>query len=180
MTRAANGFSPARGILLALLSTLSAAPSWADTLVGTVVGVSDGDTVTVLVDGHREVHVRIAGIDAPEKRQPFGQAAKKLMSDCSFGKPASIEWKKLDRYGRTVGKLTVAGTDCGLQQIEAGLAWHYKAYEREQTPDDRLAYGTAEKAARTAGKGLWSDAAPQPPWEFRRLAKHGADPKSLP
>lgn len=107
-------------------------PAIADTLVGKVVAVADGDTVTVLTDEHRQVKVRIAGIDAPEKSQAFGQAAKKAMSDCAFGKQAGVEWKKLDRYRRTIGKLTVDGVDCGLRQIELGLAWHYKAYEREQ------------------------------------------------
>ncbi|SEA52096.1 thermonuclease family protein [Acidovorax soli] len=139
----------------------------ADTLDGKVVGVSDGDTVTLLTAEHRQIKIRIAGIDAPEKAQAFGQAAKKAMSACAFGKAASVEWKKLDRYGRTIGQLSVDGVDCGLRQVELGLAWHYKAYEREQAPTDRQAYAEAEKAAKEAGKGLWSDPKPQPPWEFR-------------
>lgn len=117
MTRATHGLPALRSILLALLAGAVGAPSLADTLVGKVVGVSDGDTVTVLVDDHRQVHIRIAGIDAPEKRQPFGQAAKKAMSDCSFGKEVVVGWKKIDRYGRTIGKLVVDGVDCGLRQI---------------------------------------------------------------
>ena len=70
--------------------------------------------------------MRIAGIDAPEKKQAFGQRSKQAMSDCAFGKDVEIEWKKLDRYGRTIGKVVGDGVDCGLRQIELGMAWHYK------------------------------------------------------
>ena len=94
------------------------------------------------------------------------------MSDCAFGKAARVEWKKLDRYGRTIGKLSVDGVDCGLRQIEMGLAWHYKAYEHEQHPADRQAYSDAEKTASEARKGLWIDPQPQPPWEFRHAQRN--------
>lgn len=144
-----------------------ASPALADTLQGKVIGVSDGDTVTVLTIERRHVKIRIAGIDAPEKKQAFGQASKEGMSDCAFGKPVEVEWSKLDRYGRTIGKIHASGIDCGLRQIEMGLAWHYKAYEREQIPEDRLAYARAETIAKEAGKGLWRDKSPVPPWEFR-------------
>lgn len=151
----------------AMVAALLAWPAAADTLEGKVVGVSDGDTVTLLTSENRQVKVRIEGIDAPEKSQPFGKVAKKAMSDCAFGKQADVEWKKLDRYGRTIGKLTVSRVDCGLRQIELGLAWHYKAYEREQALADRKAYAEAEKTAKDAHRGLWIDAQPIPPWEFR-------------
>ena len=156
-------------ISAALASTLTpfAAPALAATLYGQVVGVSDGDTVTVLVDGHSQVHVRIAGIDAPEKRQPYGQRSKQLMSDCAFGKEVAVEWKKIDRYGRTVGKVVSKGVDCGLRQIELGMAWHYKTYAKDQSREDREAYAEAEERARAKGRGLWSDADPVPPWQYR-------------
>ncbi|MBB4843193.1 endonuclease YncB(thermonuclease family) [Paucibacter oligotrophus] len=155
----------------AIAALIVAFTAHAETVTGKVIGVADGDTVTVLTEGPRQVKVRIAGIDAPEKGQAFGQAAKKVMSDCAFGQVASVDWKKLDRYGRAIGKLTVDSIDCGLRQIELGLAWHYKAYEREQTPADRSAYAEAENAARLASTGLWIDARPTPPWEFRRIAE---------
>jgi endonuclease YncB( thermonuclease family) len=138
----------------------------ANTLEGIVVGVADGDTVTILLD-RREVKVRVAGIDAPEKKQPFGQRSKQTMSDCAFGKPSQVDWDKTDRYGRTVGKVTVEGVDCGLRQIELGLAWHYKTYAKEQTPIDREAYGRAEERAQADRLGLWTDPNPMPPWEYR-------------
>lgn len=99
----------------------------ADVLEGNVVGISDGDTLTVLVDRH-QVKVRVAGIDAPEKKQPYGQRSKEHLSDCSFGKSVTVEWSKTDRYGRTIGKVTSNGVDCGLRQVQDGLAWFYKAY----------------------------------------------------
>lgn len=151
--------------LLALLVSCAQAA----TLEGKVVSISDGDTLTVLVDG-REVKVRVAGIDAPEKKQAFGQRSKEHLSDCSFDKAVSVEWSKTDRYGRTIGKVLADGVDCGLRQIELGMAWHYKAYAKEQTPVDRTAYADAESQASARKVGLWSGSHPTPPWEFRHPA----------
>lgn len=164
--------------LIAFSALLVAGHAQADTLVGKVVSVLDGDTVTVLTDAHHPVEIRVAGIDAPERRQAFGQAAKKAMSDCAFDKRASVDWRKLDRYGRTVGKLMVEGVDCGLRQIELGLAWHYKAYEREQSLADRSAYAAAESDAKSAQRGLWIDAQPTPPWVFRHSAEERGQARS--
>ncbi len=151
----------------ALLASLGTAH--ADVLEGKVVGVTDGDTVTLLVD-RREVKVRVAGIDAPEKKQPFGQRSKEHLSDCAFGKAVLIEWSKTDRYGRIIGKILSSGVDCGLRQIELGMAWHYKAYAKEQSATDRAAYSEAESQAMTRKAGLWGDSHPTPPWEFRHPA----------
>ncbi len=140
----------------------------ADVLVGRVVGVSDGDTVTVL-DGDRVQHkVRLAGIDAPESHQAYGGRSKQHLSSLVFSQDVQVEWHKLDRYGRLVGKILVGGVDANLRQVEAGLAWHYQQYHREQSPADREAYASAERRARDARFGLWADAAPVPPWDFRR------------
>lgn len=143
----------------------------AETFSGKVVGVKDGDTVVVLVD-RREVVVRVSGIDAPEKKQPFGERSKQAMSDCAFSKQSSVDWNKTDRYGRTIGKITVDGFDCGLHLIEMGLAWHYKTYATEQPENDRAAYALAEVDARSARAGLWADADPKPPWTFRHPSAH--------
>ena len=124
--------------------------------------------MTLLTTERRQVKIRVAGIDAPEKKQSFGMAAKKALSDCAFGKQAIIEWHKVDLYGRTIGKLTADGVDCGLRQVELGLAWHYIAYAREQTAADRQAYANAHVNAKAARKGLWIANNPMPPWEFRR------------
>lgn len=140
----------------------------ADTLIGKVVGVADGDTITVL-DGQQAQHkVRLMGIDCPEKAQPFGQNAKQSLSDLVFGRSVNVEWQKLDRYERVVGKVLVSGQDANLEQVRRGLAWHYKKYEREQEPLDRAIYAQAEIEARMGNRGLWSDPSPIPPWDWRK------------
>lgn len=140
--------------------------AFADTLNGKVVAILDGDTITVLRD-REQTRVRIAGIDAPEKKQAFGQRSKQAMSDCAFGKEVAVEWKKLDRYGRTIGKVIADGVDCGLRQVELGMAWHYKVYAKEQSRGDREAYAAAEDQAKADRRGLWADPDPVPPWEYR-------------
>ena len=84
-----------------------------------------------------------------------------------------VEWSKLDRYGRVIGKVVLGSEDVCLAQVRAGLAWHYKAYEREQTPVDRERYAQAEKEARASKRGLWRDPGPTPPWDFRHSRKPG-------
>lgn len=153
---------------LCVITLLAPVICWGDSFSGRVVGVSDGDTVTVLVGGRDQVRVRLSGIDAPEKKQPFGQSAKEKMSDLVYGRDVAVEWEKKDRYGRTVGAVLVSGQDAGLELLRAGLAWHYKKYQSEQTMDDRNRYSTAEDAARRKRLGLWSDPAPSPPWEWRK------------
>jgi endonuclease YncB( thermonuclease family) len=151
----------------ALLTTLGHAH--ADLLEGKVVGVTDGDTITVLAN-NREIKIRVAGIDAPEKKQAFGPRSKEHLSVCAFGKSVAVERSKTDRYGRTIGKVTSDGVDCGLRQIELGMAWHYKAYAKEQTAIDRAAYSKAESQSMARKSGLWSEPHPIPPWEFRHPA----------
>ncbi len=153
--------------ILVLALTCTAA-----TIEGRVVGVADGDTITLLDPSHKQYKVRLSGIDAPEKSQPFGQRSKESLSSLVFGKPVAVETDKQDRYRRNIGKVLVDGLDANLEQINRGMAWHYKAYAREQPSVDREAYSNAEKASKAARRGLWADAAPVPPWEYR----HGAIP----
>ena len=152
--------------LLFLFLCLSICVQAAD-LRGRVVAVSDGDTVTVLDAERHQYKVRLAGIDAPEKAQAFGQASKISLSDQIFGREVAVSWEKKDRYGRIIGKISVDQRDVCLEQIRRGMAWHYKQYARDQAPDDRGAYAEAEVAARAARAGLWHDLAPVPPWEWR-------------
>jgi endonuclease YncB( thermonuclease family) len=132
------------------------------------VGVADGDTITVLGAGNQQTRIRLQGIDAPESRQAFGQASKRNLSDLIFGRQVVVEYEKTDQYGRTLGKVLTGGRDVNLEQVKAGLAWHYKYYQDEQPPDDRRLYAAAETEARSARRGLWADATPVPPWDFRR------------
>ena len=93
--------------------------------------------------------------------------AKQYLSDLVFGKTVILEGDKVDRYGRTVAKVLLNGRDVNLAQIAAGMAWHYKKYEREQSSNDRMLYGAEELDARAARRGLWEDPQPVAPWDWR-------------
>ena len=152
--------------LILLLGWISI-PVFADHLTGKVVGVSDGDTVTFLETDHTRNKIRLSGIDAPEKKQPYGQASKEHLSKLCFGKEAIVDWHKHDKYGRVVGQVFCDGKDVGLEQIRAGMAWWYQRYAKEQHPEDRSTYERAEKDARVQRVGLWRDENPTAPWEYR-------------
>ena len=147
-------------------------------ITGKVVGVSDGDTITVLDASKTQHKIRLEGIDAPEKAQPFGNRSKEHLSDQVFGKQVEVQSNKTDKYGRTVGKVLINGKDANLEQIRAGFAWHYKEYQKEQSSSDRVAYSNAESFARTARSGLWSDPKPMAPWEWRHGGKDEPTAKS--
>ena len=140
----------------------------AATLVGQVVGVTDGDTITVLDATRTQYKIRLAGIDAPEKKQAYGNASKKSLSDLVYEKVVSIDYQKEDRYGRIIGKVHVGGVDANLVQVQRGLAWFYKKYQNEMVLDDRLDYLHAQEAAEKAGIGLWADDNVVAPWDFRK------------
>ncbi|MFM7320492.1 MAG: thermonuclease family protein [Armatimonadota bacterium] len=135
----------------------------AEVVSGKVVSVADGDTITVLAPGNRQVKVRLDGIDAPESRQDYGQRAKQAASDLVFGKQVSVDIRTRDRYGRSVGVVRVGGTDVNTALVEGGWAWWYRQYAPGNTVLSR-----AESSARAAKRGLWASSAPVPPWEFRR------------
>jgi len=164
-------------MLLALATFALAAQGHAETFIGTVVGVTDGDTIKL--HAGEQLKIRLSGIDAPERKQPFGQASKQHLSDLAFQRQAKADCYKKDRYRRWICNVYVAepgceASDCpltydtGLAQVKAGLAWWYRKYAREQTPEDQALYEKAEDEARTAGVGLWSEAGALPPWEWRR------------
>lgn len=140
-------------------------------LQGRIIGVLDGDTVDLLTQGKELVRVRLSGIDAPEKRQAFGNAAKKALSDLAFDRQVRVDGGKRDRYGRFIGKILLNGTDVNLQMVNRGYAWHYVKYEKEQMLEDRLIYRAAEALAKSRRLGLWDDKDPVAPWEFRAARK---------
>lgn len=160
--------------LLGLLLLTSTAAQ-AATLSGRVVGVADGDTITVLDSQERTYKIRLSGIDAPEKAQAFGQVSKQSLSDLVYGKHVTVVWDKEDRYKRIVGKVLLAGADANLKQVARGLAWHYKKYANEQTPEDAKNYADTENAARVQRLGLWSDAHASPPWDWRKKKRARAN-----
>ena len=168
-------------LLTALTSLATAAPA-PNVLEARVVGVTDGDTVTVLDSNKVQHKIRLAGIDAPEKDQPFGSRSKQSLSNAVMGKDVRVEWSKQDRYGRLVGKVWVTPIDLpcartaepcpktldvNLAQLTVGLAWHYKEYAKEQSEEDRHRYAFAEQEARARRAGLWSEPDPTPPWDYR-------------
>lgn len=154
--------------LLILLTIGCSSLTHASTLVGHVVGVTDGDTITVLDATKTQYKIRLAGIDAPEKKQPFGNVSKKSLSDLVFDKVVSIQYDKEDRYGRIVGKVMINGADVNLEQVKRGLAWWYKKYQKEQSVQDRLDYLHAQESAEASGVGLWVDNDAVAPWDFRK------------
>ena len=143
----------------------------AETITGRVVRIADGDTVTVLDGTNTQHRIRLQGIDAPESHQAFGTQSKKSLSDLIFDKDVTVIYDKTDQYGRLVGKILFKGTDINLEQVKAGMAWHYKEFEREQSPEERESYARAQSEARNARRGLWADPNPIEPGEFRRDEK---------
>lgn len=176
-----------RLVLAALFLLLSTAAAAAE-LRGKVIAVADGDTLTILDDTHQQHRIRISGIDAPERRQPYGDRAKQHLVRLAHGKSVLVVWHKRDRYGRIVGIVLAAQCarsacphtlDIGLEQIKAGLAWHYTRYAREQEPAERLAYAMVEREARARRTGLWQEHAPVPPWDYRGSRYSRASPPAI-
>jgi len=140
----------------------------ADELRGRVVSVSDGDTITLLDAAKQQHRVRLYGIDAPERGQPFADRSRQHLSKWLHGQEVIVDWHKRDQYGRLVGVVLAFGHDIGLEQVRAGMAWWYRDYAKEQQPESRQSYELAEQEARRMKRGLWSGPEPVPPWEWRR------------
>lgn len=143
-------------------------PLLAQTLNGRVVGVSDGDTLTLLV-ARQSYKIRLAQIDAPEKGQPFGERSRQSLAELVFGQEVSVEVEAEDRYKRLVGTIRRNGSNINLQQVQRGMAWVYVQYAHDA---EML---VAEQQARAARRGLWSQRDPQPPWQWRRQQKKAND-----
>jgi len=145
-----------------LIILLFVTTSFAATFTGKVIRVLDGDTIEVLINKD-PVRIRLADIDCPEKKQPFGQAAKKYVLKIAAQKIVTVESKTKDRYGRTIGEVFLPnGDSLNRLLIRDGYAWHYKKYSK----DESLA--KLENKARKHKVGLWQDKNPIAPWEWRR------------
>ena len=139
---------------------------FAQVISGKVVKIADGDTFTLLVNNHDQVKVRLDGIDAPEKKQAFGNKAKQYLSSMIWGTAVTVKVLKKDRYGRSIGKVSTSRfKDVNLEMIKAGYAWHYKEYNDDKT------YASAEVSARKNKKGLWQDKNPVKPQDFRKIKR---------
>ncbi|MBX3289567.1 MAG: thermonuclease family protein [Acidobacteria bacterium] len=133
---------------------------------GRVVLIPDGDQVAIRTKEGKGYTVRIQGIDAPEGDQSFGKKARGKLSDMVLNKDVKVIVLRRDRNDRYVGSVYHNGQDVGLKMLESGMAWHYRSSSSEQAADVRARYARAELKARNDRKGLWSENAPIPPWEF--------------
>jgi endonuclease YncB( thermonuclease family) len=146
-------------------------------ITGRVVAVVDGDTIKVLDADNTEYKVRLTGIDAPERGQPYNSASRKHLASLVAGKEVFVESYKQDIYGRDLGKVWVQPSDCpscgktldaNYAQVLAGMAWWYRYYSKEQSVEDRGRYESAENEAKARGWGLWADPDPINPYEWRK------------
>lgn len=139
------------------------------TLVCLVIAITDGDTLKVRCGdpgAYQQITIRLGAIDAPEKKMPFGQRSKQALSELCYQVQATVSPQTKDRYGRMVADVSCAGKDVGAEQVRTGMAWVYDKYAK--------GYGhlyPLQTAARAAHAGLWSEASPQPPWEWRHQAR---------
>ncbi|TJZ75694.1 thermonuclease family protein [Chitiniphilus eburneus] len=138
-----------------------------ETVSGRVVGVADGDTLTVLDDTLHEHKVRLAYIDAPEKAQAFGDVAKWRLSALVYGRAVRAEVIETDRYGRAVARIWQDDQDINLVLVREGMAWHYRQFTRGQSDAEFAQYQDAETGARATHAGLWQGRRPQAPWDYR-------------
>ena len=160
-----------RLLLLLFVSAVAISMANPSVIVGKVVGVSDGDTFTLL-QNNQQIRIRIDAIDAPEKGMPYSKSSKKYLSALCFGKIVKVNSVKVDRYGRTVARITLPnGKDVSTEMIRAGLAWHYKAYSTDKI------LSNLEIQARKNKVGLWKDNRPMAPWEVRKLHRKGISTK---
>ena len=150
--------------ILLLAACLSSAATLPD-IEGRVVGVHDGDTITLLTADKTQIKIRLEGIEAPESKQAFGNRAKQELSGLIFDKQVVIKNHGVDLYGRTLGRIICGNLDVNLEMVKRGMAWHFLKYSKEKALAD------AEKEASEAKRGLWADKKPVPQWEYRKAKK---------
>lgn len=138
----------------------------AELLSGTVTSVHDGDTITLHTEAGTK-KIRLAGIDAPEIKQPYGIESRDALRQDVLNRTVTVDTTKLDKYGRSVGKVLIDDEDINLKQVTRGLAWVYTGYIKELHQQDQLLYIAAEKAANDARIALWSRLEPVSPWVWR-------------
>lgn len=159
---------PAKILLFfGLPALLVARLAYGELLTGTVSLVYDGDTITLRTDASVK-QVRLAGIDAPELKQPFGTESRDALKKDLLNQQVTVDTEKQDKYGRSVGKVLLNGEDVNLKQVSRGLAWVYVKYMPELTAEDRLSYKRAQESAEQSKLGLWAQDAPEEPWNFRK------------
>jgi endonuclease YncB( thermonuclease family) len=154
----------ATAVITAMVATF---PLDAAEITGRVVGITDGDTLTVLTGERRPEKIRLSDIDTPESNQPYGTRSRQALAELAFQKSVRVVVRDTDRYGRTIGRLYVGAADVNKEMVRQGAAWVYRQYNRDPS---LLA---VEAEARAAKRGLWAlpEAERTPPWEWRRMAQ---------
>lgn len=147
-----------------LAALLLAVPVAATELKGLVVGITDGDTLTLLTPDKRQTKVRLADIDTPERRQPYGTRARQALAELAYRKSVQVTVEDTDRYGRAIGQVQAGRKDVNAEMVRLGAAWVDRRYSRDP---DLL---RMEAEARAAKRGLWAlpEAERMPPWEWRK------------
>jgi len=139
----------------------------AEVLLGTVVAVHDGDTITLKNESGQK-KIRLAGIDAPELTQPYGVESREALKGAVIDRQVQVETTKADKYGRVVGKVALDGQDINLNQVQSGMAWVYREYLKELSKVDKALYLEAEAQSKAIAAGLWRDSIPVEPWIWRK------------
>jgi endonuclease YncB( thermonuclease family) len=154
--------------VLAASALAAAKPHY--TITGKVVAITDGDTLTVLDDAKVQHKIRLAGIDAPERKQAFGARARQALVDMVFGNVVRVDVIDVDRYKREAGRIFLGNRFINMEMVQNGFAWRYPQYDKGGE------FSVAEGDARLHRRGLWADGYPVPPWEFRRAMRLTAPP----
>ena len=128
----------------------------AEVLLGTVIAVHDGDTITLKNESGRK-KIRLAVIDAPELTQPYGVESREALKGAVLDRQVQVETTKADKYGRVVGKVVLDGQDINLKQLQLGMAWAYREYLKELSKEDKVLYLEAEEQSKVIASGLWKD-----------------------
>lgn len=136
--------------------------SYSQIIEGEVIKIKDGDTIEILLEGNQPITIRLNGIDAPEKKQAFGQKSKEKLSEMIFGKIVKVDCNGKDRYGRVIGDIYLDELNINEEMVQSGFAWHYKKYSKSSI------LAEYEDEARSNKRGLWAEDYPTPPWDFRK------------
>jgi len=164
-----------RLLALALLGALHLVPAYAAVeITGEVVGIADGDTLTLLTPDRQQRRIRLAEIDTPESGQPYGSRAREALANLAFRRRVRVVVEDTDRYGRAVGRVFLGTRDLNAEMVRRGAAWVYREYNRNP------ALPRLEAEARAARRGLWGlpETERMPPWEWRLAQREAQAPAS--
>lgn len=158
-------------LLLAGMPSFLQAAEW---FTARVAAVFDGDTVLLVRRGHAPEKLRLLNIDAPEKKQPYGEEARRTLAALVLQRQVQVESVSVDQYGRLLGHLYLAGHDINAEMVRRGMAWEYTGFSHDAR------YTALQLEAQQARRGLWRQTAPEAPWQWRRLHREAASPHATP